>query len=403
MKASVTRVIVLLVMVSAAFVGGAYFWSLDPVQDLVQDLTPSDDEPQPSGTISRYMAPTPEVYFQTDVEALIAIKSAEDVKRVRAELINLYWGEPGLPTATPTQVNTDVQDFLTKPEPSVRRVDRLLIEMDFGLDSKAYHLLPTHSNGSVVLFHLGHSEDWLEHMYQLVKLLDQGYAVVILAMPLHAGNRQPTVDLPHVGRLQITAHDQIKYLHPEHGHPVRYFLDPTIITINYLLQKHNYQNVSMMGISGGGWTTTLVAAVDTRISASIPVAGSYPVYLRSGVADDWGDYEQNEPSIYKFANYLELYVMGATGEGRRQLQVLNKYDPCCFATTKSETYQDDVRERVASLGPGEYQLLLDDSHAAHMISDLAMTHILAWIKGEPVNLDAKPGKGDKDIMARAAH
>ena len=32
----------------------------------------------------------------------------------------------------------------------------------------------------------------------------------------------------------------------------------------------------MMGLSGGGWTTTLAAALDPRIDLSIPIAGSIP-------------------------------------------------------------------------------------------------------------------------------
>jgi hypothetical protein len=61
--------------------------------------------------------------------------------------------------------------------------------------------------------------------------------------------------------------------------------------------------------------------------------------------------------------------------------VLNQYDPCCFATTKSETYDHVVRDRVAGLDSGEYDLFLDSSHGKHMISDQAMARILDWFSG----------------------
>ena len=45
----------------------------------------------------------------------------------------------------------------------------------------------------------------------------------------------------------------------------------------------------MMGKSGGGWTTTLAAALDPRISFSAPIAGSIPPGQRHGPGADRGD------------------------------------------------------------------------------------------------------------------
>jgi hypothetical protein len=64
----------------------------------------------------------------------------------------------------------------------------------------------------------------------------------------------------------------------------------------------------MIGLSGGGWTTTLYAAIDPRVRLSFPVAGTLPEYLRVGRP---GAREQFYPDLYKIANYLDLYVMGS--------------------------------------------------------------------------------------------
>ena len=128
----------------------------------------------------------------------------------------------------------------------------------------------------------------------------------------------------------------------------------------------------MTGISGGGWTTTISAAIDPRIVASFPVAGTMPIYLRSKVPEDWGDWEQTVPEFYQIANYLELYVLGASGLGRKQLQVLNVHDECCFNGFKSQTYRSVVRSAVLEVGEGEYDLFLDVSHEEHKISNLAI-------------------------------
>jgi hypothetical protein len=168
----------------------------------------------------------------------------------------------------------------------------------------------------------------------------------------------------------------MKFLLPENGHPVKYFVEPVVIVLNYLEKNFHYSSVSMVGISGGGWTTTLAAAIDTRIKKSFPVAGSYPIYLRSNSMRDWGDYEQTVPEIYRTVNYLELYMLGSYGIHRKQLQVINQYDACCFAGTKWETYKDIVRERVHRLGTGEFDLFLDATHREHLISVAATSRIL---------------------------
>lgn len=163
----------------------------------------------------------------------------------------------------------------------------------------------------------------------------------------------------------------------EEGHSIKYLIEPVVIALNYLDQAHDYEHVTMMGISGRGWTTTLAAAVDPRIQHSYPVAGSYPIYLRSDSISDWGDWEQTVPQLYgETCNYLELYVLGSYGTDRQQLQVINQYDPCCFAGIKSETYRDIVRQRVRQLGRGNFDVLVDDTHDNHAISEYVMGKFL---------------------------
>jgi hypothetical protein len=101
---------------------------------------------------------------------------------------------------------------------------------------------------------------------------------------------------------------------------------------------HRPASVQMIGLSGGGWTTTVYAAIDPRVTRSHPVAGSLPFSLRGAapnVTSSVGDREQRRdtlPGFYGAAAYLDLYVMAATGPGRRQLQILNRFDPCCCTT-----------------------------------------------------------------------
>ena len=56
---------------------------------------------------------------------------------------------------------------------------------------------------------------------------------------------------------------------------LRFFLEPVVRSINYAVSL-GYTRIVMAGLSGGGWTTTMLAAIDPRITLAMPVAGSIP-------------------------------------------------------------------------------------------------------------------------------
>ncbi len=321
-------------------------------------------------------AEIPKEYTETDVAAIISIRQPGDVAERRKALIHFLWGRPELPLSLPAEVISAFADARYEDIRSLSRIDKVIVAMEYGIESNVYHFLPKNPNNRVVLYHQGHQGDFYIDKAQIRQFIDNGYAVAAFSMPLLGLNNQPIIQLPHVGQLKLTSHEQMKFLSPEHGHPIKYFIEPVVTVLNYLGNNFDYERVAMVGISGGGWTTTLAAAVDTRILKSYPVAGSYPIYLRSNSPRDWGDYEQTVPELYGTMDYLELYVLGAYGEQRKQLQILNLYDSCCFAGTKWETYKDVVRSRVRQLGAGEFDVFSDDSHHEHKISSVAMRQII---------------------------
>ena len=293
-----------------------------PPYSLVKQISAvvtQDDERRRSGFTNIRLE-----YLQTDVAELISIKRPQDALRLRNELIAVLFGDSGLPNAQPTRVVKGVVDEHYSDIDSLLRVDELVATMDYGIESRAYHFVPRNPKNEVVLYHQGHAGGFDLGKHTIERFLDQGYAVLAYSMPLLGLNNQPIVKLPRQGNLKLTAHHHIKFLVPENGHPIRYFIEPVVIGLNYLEREFSYTSIAMVGISGGGWTTTLASAIDTRINTSIPVAGSYPVYLRSNEPRDWGDYEQIEPAIYQTANYLELYILGSFGPDRAQLQVVNR-------------------------------------------------------------------------------
>jgi pimeloyl-ACP methyl ester carboxylesterase len=105
-----------------------------------------------------------------------------------------------------------------------------------------------------------------------------------------------------------TSHEWFTQWEKKGDRPIRYFIEPVILTINYALEELGYDEVYLMGKSGGGWTTTVAAAADPRIKVSFPIAGSVPLGIKTGAyyASDKGDYEQlPQPHAMKGQWYLD--------------------------------------------------------------------------------------------------
>ena len=126
--------------------------------------------------------------------------------------------------------------------------------------------------------------------------------------------------------------------------PMRYHFEPVVRALNYAEQSYDYRSIDMMGFSAGGFTTAVLAALDPRIRRSYPIAGVYPIYLRDGQ-----DVLANGPPYYKpmldAANYLDMFVLGVDGRERRQMQIFNRFDRCCFNNVKGRLYVEPGARR----------------------------------------------------------
>ena len=323
------------------------------------------------------------IFLDTNVNNLISIQNTDDAAARRAELVNFIWGANGLPKDQPAGVEKAIHDERYSNLENLKQIDRLTVNMEWGLTSTAYHFIPARGNGKLIIYHGGHDGDFIVAKDLISFFLKNGFAVIGMSMPLEAPNNQPVVELDHIGKVQLAFHDQLKLLQMKSGHPVQLFLTPVAAVLNYA-QPLGYDSIFMTGVSGGGWTTTVYAALDPRIRRSYPAAGTLPLHLRedSGRTNsaqrpaDWGDYEQTIPELHSIANYLDLYILSSLGEQRKQLQILNKYDPCCLAGEAFRAYENVVNERVHRLGGGSFAVYLDTTNKTHSISSAAMTVIL---------------------------
>jgi dienelactone hydrolase len=104
--------------------------------------------------------------------------------------------------------------------------------------------------------------------------------------------------------------------------------------IDILLDQPNTdpERLAVTGMSGGGWQTILISALDTRVKLCAPNAGYTSVAARIENPPDMGDYEQCPPDLSAVADYTWLTAMLAP---RPALLIYNDKDQCCFRGDRS--------------------------------------------------------------------
>lgn len=285
------------------------------------------------------------------------------------------------PLTVPDTIQYDIIDQRFDNLKNLKQIDKLEIKMDYDVNSIVYHFLPKNSNEKLVIYHQGHNGDFIHGIDTIKFFLENGYSVLAFSMPLMGLNNQPNFEIPGYGILPLHSHEQFKYIDSESFSSIKFFVEPIFISLNYIQNHYSYSNFYMVGISGGGWTTILYSAIDTRVSESYSVAGSVPIYLRT-IPKNAGDYEQILPELYIVANYLDLYVLNAYGENRKLIQIFNKYDTCCFSTELVYEYETPIKQTLNKLGMGEFEIYFDESHYDHIISNNSLELIKQEIENE---------------------
>ena len=314
----------------------------------------------------------------------------EKLLQKRENLIDFIWSGNGFPTHFPDSIEQDISDKNFDGLKNLKKIDRITVEMKHGVNSIAYLLYPKEqSSEDLIIYHNGHEQPIHEGVKQIRFFLDRGYTVLVFAMPLMGMNSQPVIMLDGNETL-LSRHNQLEVLESDKFSPISYFVEPITVTLNYIDKNFDYSNYHMTGISGGGWTTVIYPAIDSRISHGFSVAGSHPDESMTE------DYEQRQSDLYQIASYEDLYVLASFGEDRRFSQIFHVNDECCFAASDLDlSYEETIKNRLASLGSGEFQIIVTQSDM-HMISveDLRIFYL---------DIDEKNEKYFSDMEHRLVH
>jgi hypothetical protein len=304
-----------------------------------------------------------------------------DVAARRATLIDIIWSGNGYPSTGVDSIESDVTDPLSSSASNLLRVDKLTINMDdndgnfvMSCTPRIWYPAVEDANGKLVVLHYGHNgaapspdENWnadTSYIATINALIEAGYTVIGVQMSggtaTHNTYPDPTATL----------------------HYMKFLLEPVVRVINEYAS--GFDALYMVGKSGGGWTTVLMAAIDTRIKRSIEVAGTYPLTTPE-TSRDW---EQLLPGIQtklvagtspRLLDYQDFYMMALDG-GRRQLQLHNVNDSCCFDLAGYEAgydYAPALTTLAGSYG-GTWTQVWDDTHSDHIISALGRSLMLEF-------------------------
>lgn len=191
------------------------------------------------------------------------------------------------------------------------------------------------------------------------RLFAQEADVLVLFMPGHGF--APTAESPEVRRIfmVLNNHSAFALLDAAGDSAASYFIAHVRGFLDRF--KQPYRSVTMIGRSGGGYSTTLAAAYDKRIDCSISFFGSLPMLLRLPVEgdtrNDLGDFEQYGLLLFKKLDYIDLYAL-ATLPKRKHVQVYNAADDCCFSgEVKGRQVAGMVRRQYPALTGFETEIL----------------------------------------------
>ena len=171
--------------------------------------------------------------------------------------------------------------------------------------------------------------------------------------------------------------------------------------LDYLYQNPQVDRnrIGMTGLSGGGWQSIVLGALDKRVKVDIPVAGYCAFANQLARTGDMGDNEQDSTDFFQGQDYVFLTAMRAP---RPTLLINNAEDSCCFRAPLVKPYiYDQVKPYFALYGaegdfqfhqntdPGYHNYKLDNRQQSYRFFDKYF-HLAVGDKEIPVDSQIKP-------------
>lgn len=249
----------------------------------------------------------------------------------------------------------------------------------------------THAKISLVIG--GHGSE-TAHVNMIQDFIDNDVDVIYCVMPDVTQNSEtnPGITYPGVG-----AHNDIKSSGLDNGtyNPLTLFFSDKIKAINYVAANYSYTSIYAAGCSGGGWTSIVLAAMDTRISKAFDIRGFTPWNYVTNTA--LADYEQgpvitatnfgladgnSSPQLttnYTAINYFDLCILASSGG--RQLHMVHHYnDSCCHGSFVYSLFYPRLAKDASDLGGTvEMNMMTDPAYTTHGFNTPDRAYVISKI------------------------
>lgn len=323
--------------------------------------------------------------FNIDVRSHMRVADQASAVSVREKIAAFVWpsGRPADPLTKKPNVSFPVIQ-------TVRAAEEWTLTMRHGVVSQMFFLKSSGDAGCLFLYHEGHEPKpitTVSFVKELAtELTGRGCDVLLLSMPLHGINAQQSIEVDGASKA-ITAnglHNDFFALESKEFSPFSYFVDPVVRALDEATKSRSYTKIGMAGLSGGGWTTTFVGAIEPRLTNIYPVAGSMPFEVDMDPTGPGivfsslrGDYEQSHQRFYReVAGYFDLYVLGSGFPNRRATHVYNAADNCCFPGVISNAFAKQTEQIAQERLGGDLRFIVDHTATKHEVSHSTLQRIL---------------------------
>jgi hypothetical protein len=229
----------------------------------------------------------------------------------------------------------------------------------------SWYKLPNAVANRFAIYHEGHGETSMAGgAYVINWLLENGWNVIAMDMPLDGINATDrTIDLDD--------HDSFATFEDASTDPMRWFFTPLIGVVNRIYDHTppgTKPVIMMLGRSGGGWTISTYAAMDSRVDIAVDISGAGPMStaLDSTVMNlVTPHYEVQANKIYDQISLTEILLTAGT---RGAFFFYSDHEPCCFRFASGHPWVKYLQNLAATSSTKSYRVFIDTA-PQHGVSD----------------------------------
>ncbi|MGC1362251.1 MAG: acetylxylan esterase [Silvibacterium sp.] len=214
------------------------------------------------------------------------------------------------------------------------RIHKLRFEIVPGFHSTALLYEPTKITGRVpaILNLLGHEPEGIDVEYEQKRCINFAKRGIV------------ALDVEFIGYGELTnpenAHDFGSQLNLVGSNALGLFYLSMRRGLDYLAQlpEVDTARIGVTGLSGGGWQTVMLSALDPRVAVAVEVAGVGSRESNLTHPLDTDEIEAEAPDLLQGEDYPELLALRAP---RPTLEIHNNLDSCCFRAPLVKPYLYD--------------------------------------------------------------